>query len=205
MSIDRILAMVGIAVSAIGVAVAVLVPTVRIVGWLFLGGGILIVLAIPVLHFVTQAITTGPTRQDWREQEARFDLIEDELQAERKTYDTGLVRWSVWAESTHRAARRGIAREPKHPDRSRQRFDKEAEHAGQMLKRAGYVVPGFPSAADTDGFDYWMSAIAANVEKESDMSGDGLDQIGRSTSEHIGAVVHASKLLCALMATRAQR
>ena len=141
-----------------------------------------------------------PSRHDWLEQERRFGLIEDELEAIGSVYSTGLVTWSVHPSSAAGSASSRIPYRPKHPDRSKKRFEQEAEHAGQLLRRVGYVVPGFPMAADTDGFDYWMSAIFAHVPKESDISGDGIDRIGRSTSVHIANVVDGSKLLCALMA-----
>ena len=126
-------------------------------------------------------------------------MIEDELQGMWDIADTGRIQFSAWPR--HERQPRTV---PAHRARSNKRFLFEAEHAGKMLRRANFAVSGFPVAKDADGFDYWMSAIASDVPRESDVTGIGQDSTGdmsiRVKSGSIDNLVHASKFLCAKMA-----
>lgn len=46
MSLDRILGVLGIAVSALGIGIAILFPTARLIGWFFLGLGVILIASI---------------------------------------------------------------------------------------------------------------------------------------------------------------
>lgn len=189
MSTDVVFKHLGPASACFAIGIRILFSDSKPLGWFAIAVGV-VLLAVPAWHGFKNR--KNPREADWRDLESRFKLIEDELEGHWSIYDTGLVNWTVWAGS----------RVPPitHSERSRDRFVVEAEHAGKMLKRAGYVVPGFPSATDIDGFDYWMSALAATVPRESGITGTGYNHlIGRSTSGHMENVVHASMLLCARM------
>jgi hypothetical protein len=138
-----------------------------------------------------------PTSDDWHRMEERFRHVDDELQGFWSLYGTGLIQWSVHPGDT---SRRDSRRQADHRDRSRERFETEAGHAGAMLRRLNYIAPGFPPPYETDDFGYWMSALSALVPLESGMTGSGRDEIGTSASGHIDNVVHASRLLCAKVA-----
>jgi len=143
-------------------------------------------------------LTARPTTREWFEMEERFGMIDDELEGLWEIHSTRKISWMAWPKHQERP------RAENHGRRSTKRFEFEAMHAGKMLRRAGYAVSGFPVESGADGFDYWMSALASDVPRESDIRGDGLDGTAdisiRSKSGHIDNVIHASKFLCAKMA-----
>jgi hypothetical protein len=75
MAIDRILAIVGIALTCVGIGVPIAFPHLKpVVGWLFLASGVGIFTTVATHYVLGRRV--GPTRDDWHEMERRFDLIE---------------------------------------------------------------------------------------------------------------------------------
>jgi len=90
MSADRTLAVVGFALSLVGIGIPIAFPHLSaVVGWLFLIGGVGSFASLASNHFLRRREST---REDWHEMERRFGLIESELEGCGR--DTTL-RWSV--------------------------------------------------------------------------------------------------------------
>jgi hypothetical protein len=61
-SVDRVLAIVGIAVSAVGIGIAIIAPNVRLIGWAFLVAGLLALAAIPVSRIIERRRGSPPAK-----------------------------------------------------------------------------------------------------------------------------------------------
>jgi hypothetical protein len=59
-SLDRVLAIIGIAIGAGGIGIAILAPTARPIGWISIAVGVGALIAIPVLNFVARRRALPP-------------------------------------------------------------------------------------------------------------------------------------------------
>jgi hypothetical protein len=159
------------------------------VGLVLLGGLYRSQLVLLVKRRKVDQLLLVPTRDEWRDCETRFSLVDGEVEAIWCHYPaTGLVKWSVYPRPDYGSAR------------TVQRFLSEASSAGLVLRRMGSPPAKFPVDESTDPVDRWLGAVAAIVDSGTRMHGSGRDEDGDHETGYLHKLVDASKVACASLA-----
>lgn len=166
-------------------------------GWAILG---LLLFSAVVGWLIYRESTREPTRSEWLEMEARFALIDGEVEAHWHVYvaEPDCVEWSVYPQRERTAQPVGSGA------RRLERFRAEAHRAGQMIQRVPDLTTGYKVSRNADPEDHWLSALGATIHTASGMRGSGRDKRGEYVSRFMERVVEASKTMCARLAARAK-